>query len=82
MGTYLEYDLFGLEKALYSANLEVHMPNDGERIRRIKVLCDNGYLNKVLISHDIHTKHRLVSMKQSVGYCNCHLLLYKGVKFN
>ena len=37
----------------------VDMPSDAERIRRIKLLIDDGYLRHVTISHDIHTKHRL-----------------------
>ena len=35
------------------------MPSDAERIRRVKLLIENGFLSKVTISHDIHTKHRL-----------------------
>jgi len=66
MGTLLEYDLFGLENGLFQTNVgekHVFMPNDGERIRRIKLLIDNGYLDKLFLAHDIHTKHRLVGQK-------------------
>lgn len=37
------------------------MPSDAQRIQRIKHLFDNGFGEKILIAHDIHTKHRLVS---------------------
>ena len=40
------------------------MPNDGQRIQMVKCLVDGGYKDRVFISHDIHTKHRLVSKKQ------------------
>ena len=35
------------------------MPSDAERIRRVKLLIENGYLKNITLSHDIHTKHRL-----------------------
>ncbi|XP_013380439.1 phosphotriesterase-related protein isoform X2 [Lingula anatina] len=59
LGTYLEYDLFGIETSNYQCNPTVDMPSDGERIRRIQVLFANGF-DKVVIAHDVHTKHRLV----------------------
>jgi len=37
------------------------MPSDAERIQKVKLLIDAGYTNRVLMAHDIHTKHRLVS---------------------
>ena len=37
------------------------MPSDAQRIQTVKFLLDEGYLDRVVISHDIHTKHRLVS---------------------
>ena len=36
------------------------MVSDAQRIQKIKLLIQNGYLDKILMSHDIHTKHRLV----------------------
>ena len=36
------------------------MPNDAQRIHRVKLLADNGYDDRVVIAHDMHTKHRLV----------------------
>lgn len=37
------------------------MPSDAQRLDKICQLIDDGRENEVLISHDIHTKHRLVS---------------------
>ncbi|CAH1774301.1 unnamed protein product, partial [Owenia fusiformis] len=59
-GCYLEYDLFGIEVGLYQPNPDVYCCNDGERIRRIQLLIKEGYLDKILVAHDIHTKHRLM----------------------
>ena len=36
------------------------MPSDAQRIQRIKHLVDNGFEDKILIAHDIHTLHRMV----------------------
>ena len=41
-------------------------PNDAERIRKVKFLVDSGYGDKVLIAHDICTKHRLVNIYNSI----------------
>ena len=38
------------------------MPSDAQRLAFLRCLLDNGYGSKVLIAHDIHTKHRLVSV--------------------
>ena len=37
------------------------MPSDAQRIQMIKFLIDQGYQQRVMMAHDIHTKHRLVS---------------------
>ena len=37
------------------------MPHDGQRIDRVISLVDLGFVNQILLSHDIHTNHRLVS---------------------
>lgn len=36
------------------------MPSDAQRIQLVKHLVDAGYSRQVLISQDIHTKHRMV----------------------
>ncbi|XP_074642034.1 N-acetyltaurine hydrolase-like [Tubulanus polymorphus] len=60
-GCYLEYDLFGIEVSKYVYNPKFDMPSDAERIKQIKFLVDEGHEDKILIAHDIHTKHRLVA---------------------
>ena len=60
-GCYCEYDLFGIETSHYQLWQEVDMPSDAQRIAFIRTLLDSGYSHKVLVAHDIHTKHRLVS---------------------
>ena len=62
MGAYCEFDLFGIEVSHYQLCLDADMPSDAERIQRIKHLIEEGYEDKIVIAHDIHTKHRLVSM--------------------
>ncbi|XP_073974327.1 phosphotriesterase-related protein [Rhodnius prolixus] len=61
LGSYCQFDLFGVETSLYQFNPNIDMPSDAERINRIKLLINNGKANKILMSHDIHTKHRLVN---------------------
>ena len=58
--TYLEFDLFGIETSLYQQKLDFFMPSDGQRIERIKNLLDEGLEDRLLLSQDIHTRHRLV----------------------
>ncbi|CAH0730025.1 unnamed protein product, partial [Brenthis ino] len=61
LGTYCQYDLFGVEVSFYQLNEMTDMPSDAQRIQMIKQLVDSGYEDKILMSHDIHTKHRLTS---------------------
>ncbi|NXD15966.1 PTER protein, partial [Nothocercus nigrocapillus] len=60
LGCYLEYDLFGVEFLQYQFQPSVDMPSDNERIARIRSLIDEGYEDRILIAHDVHTKHRLL----------------------
>ncbi|NP_001038846.2 N-acetyltaurine hydrolase [Danio rerio] len=59
MGSYLEYDLFGTEVLNYQFNRNVDMPSDSQRVQSLKFLIQEGYEDRILIAHDIHTKHRL-----------------------
>ena len=61
MGAICELDLFGTEVSYYQLSDDFDMPNDATRIAEVKQLVDEGYGDMVTISHDIHTKHRLVS---------------------
>ena len=38
------------------------MPSDAQRIKLLSGLIQEGYGDRLLVSHDIHTKHRLVSI--------------------
>lgn len=58
-GCYLEFDMFGMESAYYPFGA-VDMPNDGRRIDLIIRLITAGFLEKIVISHDIAFKHTLV----------------------
>ncbi|GFR72129.1 phosphotriesterase-related protein [Elysia marginata] len=72
IGCYLEYDLFGVEVSHYQLTESIDMPSDAQRIQTIKHLLNEGCLKQILISHDIHTKHRL--MKYG-GHGYSHILL-------
>nr|DBA25191.1 TPA: hypothetical protein GDO54_012749 [Pyxicephalus adspersus] len=60
LGSYLEYDLFGTELLNYQFNTSVDMPSDNDRIIALRSLISHGYEDRIVISHDIHTKNRLV----------------------
>ncbi|OAD56321.1 Phosphotriesterase-related protein, partial [Eufriesea mexicana] len=57
---YCQFDLFGSECSFYQLNPSVDMVSDAQRIDRIKHFRGNQKLDRVLLSHDIHTKHRLI----------------------
>ncbi|NXC49896.1 PTER protein, partial [Penelope pileata] len=59
LGCYLEYDLFGTEFLCYQFQPDIDMPSDNERIARIRLLVDEGYGDRIVIAHDVHTKNRL-----------------------
>ena len=59
-GVYVNFDLFGNESSYYPLSKEYYyMPNDHQRIEQVKLLIDSGYSEKILLGHDICTKHRL-----------------------
>lgn len=80
LGSFLQYDLFGIEVSKFFnllldyffnfyflikvSHYEVvdylDMPSDAERVKKLKLFKENGYLDRLLISQDIHTKHRLM----------------------
>ncbi|XP_053507870.1 phosphotriesterase-related protein isoform X1 [Ictalurus furcatus] len=59
LGSYLEYDLFGTEMLDYPFNLGIDMPNDSQRVQILAFLIKEGYEDRIVIAHDIHTKNRL-----------------------
>ncbi|EDW13957.1 phosphotriesterase-related protein [Drosophila mojavensis] len=72
LGCYLQYDLFGTESSYYQLNATVDMISDGQRIENIMKLINEGLVDRLLMSHDIHTKHRLTSYGGH-GYHHIHM---------
>ena len=60
-GCYCQFDLFGIENSYYQIKPSLDFPNDALRIALIQKLIDEKFEDNILVSHDIHTKHRLVS---------------------
>ena len=59
-GCYLEWDLFGNESSYYPLS-DIDMPSDAQRMDVIKRMADEeGCGGRIVIAHDICTKHRLV----------------------
>lgn len=61
LGVYCQFDLFGIECSMYQLGMETDMPSDAQRMQKIVRLVKEGYEDRILMSHDMHTKHRLVS---------------------
>ena len=59
-GVTVEFDLFGQESSYYGLS-DIDMPNDATRLRLIRALISYGHLDRVVISHDICYRTRLVS---------------------
>ncbi|XP_055628719.1 phosphotriesterase-related protein [Toxorhynchites rutilus septentrionalis] len=60
LGTFCQFDLFGTECSYYQLNPSSYMQSDEQRLEQIQTLINSGYEKRILMSHDIHTKHRLV----------------------
>ena len=58
-GCVLEFDLFGQEQSYYQHS-DIDMPNDAVRLQHIRRLIDAGHLERVVISHDICYRTRLI----------------------
>jgi phosphotriesterase-related protein len=58
-GCYIEYDLFGNESSYYPPNPNVDMPSDAQRMDLVLWHFEHGLQHRLLLSHDIATKHRL-----------------------
>ena len=59
-GCVLEYDLFGYENSYYPYPLRFDMPSDAQRADWIAWLFERGYGDRVVISHDVIFKNKLV----------------------
>ncbi len=60
-GVIVEFDLFGQETTYYGIS-NVDMPNDGMRLKLIRLLIDHGHLDRIAISHDICYCTRLTKL--------------------
>ena len=67
--SYLELDLFGFGVLYPQQPTLIDIPSDQGRIRQIIRLIDKGYLNQILISHDICNKIRLARFG-GLGYAH------------
>ena len=57
-GCVLEWDLFGNEISFYQPS-DFDMPSDAQRMDFIRAMIDDGIGDRIVIAHDICTKHRL-----------------------
>ena len=69
-GCYLEYDQFGLEVSSYSLGNQ-DMPSDAQRLGFIQRLLAEGYRHRIVIAHDVFSKHRTVKYG---GHGYAHIL--------
>lgn len=69
-GSFLQFDLFGIECSLYQLNPLVEMPSDAQRLDKVMQLMAEGLNDRILLSHDVHTKHRLVNTLKIYNLCN------------
>lgn len=60
LGTFCQFDLFGTECSYYQLCPSVDMPSDAQRLEKVKSLIKEGLTDRILLAHDIHTKHRLI----------------------
>ena len=59
-GCVIEYDLFGFENSYYPYPLRFDMPTDAQRADWIAWLFERGYGDRVVLSHDVIFKNKLV----------------------
>jgi len=75
-GCVLEYDLWGWEghfPSYWTVDDFLDLPNDTQRIYEVRQLIEEGYLNQIVISHDICCKSRRVKYG---GWGYAHILNY------
>lgn len=58
-GAYVNFDLFGQESSFYPFAPDSYMPSDQQRIEQIEFLIGEGRVDRVLLGHDVCSKHRL-----------------------
>lgn len=69
-GAVVEWDFFGIEQSHYWMG-EVELPNDLQRLKLIRDFAEQGYGERIVVSHDICTKTRL---KRWGGHGYGHML--------
>lgn len=72
-GAFLEYDLFGSEVSYFQEMPTIDMLSDAQRIDMISHLISQGYSDRVLVAHDVHTCHQLTKYG---GHGYAHILDY------
>ena len=60
-GSFCQFDLFGIENSYYQIKPSIDFFSDAQRLSLIEGLISNKFEDRILMAHDIHTKHRLVS---------------------
>jgi phosphotriesterase-related protein len=60
-GVYLELDCFGLETSFYPFDPTMATLSDAQRLDLVRALLDAGHAERILLSQDICTKHRLTA---------------------
>ena len=60
-GVTLEFDCFGLESSYYPFDPTMATLSDAQRLSLVRGVLDAGLLERVVLSHDICTKHRLAA---------------------
>ena len=58
-GCYIEFDLCGNSGYFRTRETSWWMPTDRERAKALKVLCDRGFKDRILLSQDVGHKHYL-----------------------
>ena len=62
LGTYIQFDLFGIEASYYPKKPSFDFPSDAQKMDALAFLLNEARMeDRLLVSHDIHTKHRVVS---------------------
>jgi phosphotriesterase-related protein len=71
-GCYLEYDAFGYPEMLFPYDGHyIDWKSETQRVNDIIQFIDDGYLNQILMSHDVDSKYCLVSYG---GFGYAHIL--------
>jgi phosphotriesterase-related protein len=60
-GVWLEFDCFGLESSYYPFDARMATLSDAQRLALVATVSDAGSGDRVLLAHDICTKHRLAA---------------------